>query len=302
MQKRHLLCATLAATLCFLTPTVAEAKDGAPIAENLELSTYRGVCMEGQLKATDPEGDAIVSYQLATPPVKGEVAINPDGSFVYTPEENKRGKDYFGYTATDAKGNVSQEATVIISLLKQKTNVTYSDLTNSGSHYNALRLAEEEIFVGEQIGGQYVFSPNTMISRGEFLSMCVALSDYPVLSGVTDTGFTDDSSIPDWQKSYIATARMNGGIASVTETGSTDFEATAPITCAQAAVMVNNLFSLSKVSAVNLSGTPDWAAQSVANLIACEVLPKDCDTAQYLNREMTADLLVGVMDVLNNRA
>lgn len=302
MQKRHLLCATLAATLCLLTPTVAEAKDGAPIAENLELSTYRGVCMEGQLKATDPEGDAIVSYQLATPPVKGEVAINPDGSFVYTPEENKRGKDYFGYTATDAKGNVSQEATVIISLLKQKTNVTYSDLTNSGSHYNALRLAEEEIFVGEQIGGQYVFSPNTMISRGEFLSMCVALSDYPVLSGVTDTGFTDDSSIPDWQKSYIATARMNGGIASVTETGSTDFEATAPITCAQAAVMVNNLFSLSKVSAANLSDTPDWAAQSVANLIACEVLPKDCDTAQYLNREMTADLLVGVMDVLNNRA
>lgn len=280
---------------------LAEAKDGAPIAENLELSTYRGICMEGQLKATDPEGDEIVSYQLATPPVKGEVVINADGSFVYTPAEGKRGKDYFGYTATDAKGNTSQEATVIISLLKQKTNVTYSDLTNSGSHYDALRLAEEGVFVGEQIGGQYVFSPNTMISRGEFLSMCVALSRCPVLSGVSDTGFTDDSSIPDWQKNYIATARMNGGIASVTETGSTNFEATSPITCAQAAVMVDHIFSLSKVSAANLGNTPDWAAQSVANLIACDVLPEHCDTAQYLNREMTADLLGGVMDVLNNR-
>lgn len=302
MHKKHLLCAALAATLCFSAPTFAKAKDGAPIAENLELSTYRGICMDGQLKATDPEGDPIVSYQLATPPVKGDVVINSDGSFTYTPEENKRGKDYFGYTATDDKGNVSQEATVIISLLKQKTNVTYSDLTDSGSHYDALLLAEAGIFVGEQIGGQYVFSPNTMISRGEFLSMCVALSDYPVLAGVTDTGFTDDSSIPDWQKSYIATARMNGGIAPVSETGSTNFEATAPITCAQAAVMVDNLFSLSKVSAVNLSSTPDWAAQSVANLIACDVLPEHCDTAQYLNREMTANLLSGVMDVLNNRS
>lgn len=301
MRLKHLLCTIPLCFLLFLSPLIANAEGGAPIAENMELTTYRGVCMDGQLNATDPEGDAIVSYQLATPPVKGEVIINTDGSFVYTPKENKRGKDYFGYTATDANGNVSQEATVIISLRKQKTNVTYSDLTRSGTHYDALRLAEEEIFIGEQIGGQYVFSPNTMISRGEFLSMCMALSDSPILSGVTDTGFTDDSTIPDWQKNYIATARMNGGISSVSETGSTNFEATAPITCAQAAVMIDRIFSLSKVSAANLSITPDWAAQSVANLIACDVLPEDCDTAQYLNRELTAEMLSRVMDVLNNR-
>lgn len=301
MHFKHLLCAALAVAVLSSFPIVGNAEDGAPIAENMELSTYRGVCMEGQLHATDPEGDAIVSYQLATPPVKGEVTINTDGSFVYTPKENKRGKDYFGYTATDANGNVSQEATVIISLRKQKTNVTYSDLTRSGTHYDALRLAEEAVFVGEQIGGQYVFSPNTMISRGEFLSMCIALSDSPVLSGVTDTGFTDDSSIPDWQKNYIATARMNGGIAAISETGSTNFDATSPITCAQAAVMVDSIFSLSKVSAATLIDAPDWAAQSVANLIACDVLPKDCDTAQYLNRELTAEMLSGVMDVLNHR-
>jgi len=302
MHKKHIFTLVLAVMTLFLSPVVAEAQDGAPIAENMELSTYRGICMEGQLRATDPEGDKIIQYQLITPPVKGEVTINADGSFVYTPKENKRGKDYFGYTATDEKGNTSQEATVIISLRKQKTDVTYSDLTQNGKHYDALRLAEEDIFVGEQIGGQYVFSPNTMISRGEFLSMCVALSGKPILSGVSDTGFTDDGSIPDWQKSYIVTARMNGGISAVSETGSTDFEATSPITCAQAAVMIDNIFSISKVSAANLSNhAPDWAAQSVANLIACDVLPEHCDTAQYLNRAMTADMLSAVMDILENR-
>ena len=301
MRKKQMLCMALALTLLYAAPIEVNAKDGAPIAENMKLDTYRGVCVEGQLKATDPEGDAIVSYRLLTPPVKGEVVINPDGSFLYTPKENKRGKDYFGYTATDAKGNESQEATVIITLLKQKTNVTYSDMTDSGSHYHAIRLAEEGIFVGEQIGGQFAFSPNTMISRGEFLTMCMTLSNHPILSGVSDTGYSDDSSIPSWQKNYISTARISGGISPVSETGSTNFEATSPITCAQAAVMIDNIFSLSKVSAANLNGTPDWAAQSVANLIACSVLPENCDTAQYLNRELTADILSGVMDVLNNR-
>lgn len=302
MHKKHFFCITLMLLFLSLSCITADAKDGAPIAQNMQLKTYRGVPMEGQLNATDPEGDAIISYQLATPPVKGDVTINPDGSFIYTPAENKRGKDYFGYTATDAKGNTSQEATVIISLMKQKTEVTYSDLVGSGDYYDALRLAEADIFVGEQIGGAYVFSPNTMVSRGEFLSMCMTLSDTPVLHGVTDTGFSDDNNIPDWQKNYIGTALMCGGISAVNEVGSTDFEASSPITCAQAAVMVDHIFSLSKVSAANLSSsTPEWAAQSVSNLIACNVLPDHCDTAQYLNRNMTADMLSAVMDILENR-
>ena len=302
MGKKHLIYWIAAVILLVALPFTVTAKDGAPIPQNMQLQTYRGVAMEGQLTATDAEGDAIVSYQLTTPPVKGEVIINTDGTFLYTPKENKRGKDYFGYTATDDKGNISQEATVIITLLKQKTDVSYTDLKNDGIHYDALRLAESGIFTGEQVGGQYVFSPNTMVSRGEFLSMCVALSDTPVLSGVTDTGFSDDSNIPHWQKNYIATALMTGSISEVNETGSTAFDSTSPITCAQAAVMVDRIFSLSKVTAMNLNdSTPSWAAQSVANLIACNVLSENCDTAQYLNRAMVADMLSGVMDILENR-
>lgn len=292
----------LTALLLLTAPVLTvHGQTGAPIAENMELNTYRGVSVGGRLKATDPEGDTL-TYQITTPPIKGEVILSDDGSFTYTPEEKRRGKDYFGYTATDAHGNVSQEATVIITLCKQKTPVTYTDLTASPLHYDAIRLAEESVFTGQQLGGGYVFSPDTMIGRGEFLTMCMTVSDLPILSAVTHTGYTDDAGIPDWQKPYVATARMHGGIGTVNETGSTDFNATEPITCAQAAVMIDGIFGLSKVSAAGLNtDTPDWAAQSVANLIACNVLPADCDTAQYLNRGMAADILSALMDVLEQR-
>lgn len=303
MNRTKILWTVLSLALLAAVPLSVKAEGGAPIAENMELQTYRGICMDGQLQATDPEGDRILRYTLATPPVKGEVIIQEDGSFRYTPKPGKRGKDYFGYTATDDKGNVSQEATVIITLMKQKTDVFYSDLADNSSHFSALRLAEDGIFVGEQIGGAYIFSPNTMISRGEFLSMCMTLSRQGLLSGVSDTGYSDDANIPDWQKHYIATALKTDAISHVNETGSTNFDATAPITCAQAAVMIDNIFQLSTVSAANLQGyTPKWAEQSVANLLACNVLTEDWDAEQYLNREMTADLLSAVMDILEHRS
>ena len=301
MKVKHLLTAALAVALLAAPSAHALAAEGRPIAENLELETYRGVSVGGQLRASDPQEEPL-TYQITTPPIKGEVTLNYDGSFIYTPEESRRGKDYFGYTATDASGNTSQEATVIITLRKQNTSVTYADLSKSPFEYDALRMAEEQVFVGSMVGGDYVFSPDTMISRGEFLAMCMTISDMSILSSVSSTGYTDDADIPQWQKPYIATARMHGSIDAVSETGSTDFEATAPITCAQAAVMLDGIFGLSGVSAASLhSNTPDWAAQAVTNLMACRVLPENCDPAQYLNRGMTADMLCAVMDIMHCR-
>ncbi len=301
MKYKQLFSGILAVMLLSAPIVNVRAAEGKPIAENLELETYRGVSVGGQLRATDPQGDTL-TYQVTTPPVKGRVALNDDGSFVYTPDESRRGKDYFGYTATDSAGNVSQEATVIITLRKQKTAVNYADLEGSTYHCDAVRLAEEGIFVGAMVGGDYVFSPNTMISRGEFLAMCMTVSDMNILPAVTSTGYTDDRDIPQWQKPYIATARMHGSIGTVSETGSTDFEATAPITCAQAAVMLDGIFGLSGVSAASLHiNTPDWAARAVSNLTACRVLPENCDPAQYLNRSMTADMLCAVMDIMHSR-
>ena len=70
----------------------------------------------------------MLKYEVTTDPIKGEVALKDDGSFVYTPAEGKRGHDYFGYKAVDSKGNKSSEATVVIKIEKQKSKIAYSDM------------------------------------------------------------------------------------------------------------------------------------------------------------------------------
>ena len=110
-MKRFVLLITL--LLLFGAGLSDKAHAGAPVAENLELETRRGVPLHGALTARDPEGDA-VGYLISTWPRKGTLQLGEDGRFVYLPRERKSGRDYFGYRAVDAEGNVSQEATAII--------------------------------------------------------------------------------------------------------------------------------------------------------------------------------------------
>ena len=109
-----LVCAALT-----VTGPLVYADTSAPLAENLELTTYKNVTVGGKLSAYDPDGGTL-KYMVSTPPVKGVLELEEDGSFVYTPDEGKKGRDYFGYKVSDEEGNLSQEATVIIRIEKQR--------------------------------------------------------------------------------------------------------------------------------------------------------------------------------------
>ncbi|MBQ6927145.1 MAG: hypothetical protein IJQ36_02420 [Oscillospiraceae bacterium] len=104
-----LLSFTLAAGVC--------AEGSAPAAENLELVTKRSTPVEGLLAARNAAGE-LCSFTITTRPVKGDIELQADGRFLYTPRPNKTGRDYFGYRAVDAAGNVSEEATVLIRIKK----------------------------------------------------------------------------------------------------------------------------------------------------------------------------------------
>jgi len=71
----------------FTKPVFAEGS--APVAENLELKTYRNVSVGGSLSAYDPDGDS-VTYKITTEPRKGIIELDDNGKFIYTPEGNKR--------------------------------------------------------------------------------------------------------------------------------------------------------------------------------------------------------------------
>ena len=118
-------------------------ENAAPVAENLELNTYKNVAVTGQLTAVDPEGD-LLTFHLLDKPGRGSVTLSEDGSggFVYTPYENKTGKDSFTYVAVDAVGNTSDPAKVKVRIEKADTKVTYSDMSGHPAHKAAIRLAE----------------------------------------------------------------------------------------------------------------------------------------------------------------
>lgn len=285
--------------------TVVIAQNSKPIAENLELSTFRNIAIHGRFTAIDPDGDA-VTFEVSEVPKKGSVQAVNDGSFVYTPDENKKGQDSFSYVAIDSNGNISNKATVTISINKQSVKVTYADMADNAAHYSALVLAEKGILTGERLGNEYFFRPDSVVTRGEFIAMCLRISDAETLEGITRTGFSDDASIPMWAKPYVSTALMTGIITGYKDdAGRLVFASQEPITFNEAAVVLNNLLKISDVVAAGVSEQticPVWSYQAEANLAACHIMPSmgsECGSA--ITRAEAADILVAAMNLIKER-
>lgn len=311
MKKyKHIICIvlcviTLAASVMAVsveTVSLTAGANSAPIAENISISTYRNVSVSGTMRAVDPDGD-LISFQLRSRPVKGELVVENDGSFIYTPLAGKKGRDSFSYVACDSFGNTSEPAEVSISIEKQKTKLTYADMDGRGEYYSALRLAEAGIFTGEKIGDGYCFNPDTPVTRGEFLTMCSALTGLKPLPDVTKTGFFDDEDIGSWLKPYVSAALMNGTVHGYPdENGLIIFSPDSVITMAEAAVMLNNFLGISDVKgAYSASGIPQWASQAVTNLSSCDIY-SDGSGSHYLCRADAAEMLSGAISVLKQRS
>lgn len=271
--------------LCLGLAAPALAEGTAPIAENLELKTFRHISVGGALSAYDPDGE-IVAFMITTPPVKGDVQLEADGSFVYTPYYNKKGRDYFGYKAQDTDGNWSQEATVLIRIQKQKTPVWYEDMQGREGEYAAIALAERGLFVGEQIGGRYCFQPEKPVTQGEFLALCMLAADKPVLKGVMRTGSAEDADIPDWMKEYVASAALQG-VGSGTE-----FEAEKQVSKAEAAKILNAVLGLYPQDAAEA----DETVRACLNLQAVGVMQQTRADETALTREEAARMLAAAAD------
>lgn len=275
----------------------------APVAENLELTTYKNVEIAGTFSGVDPEGD-LLTFQLVSKPARGAVTQSEDGSaaFVYTPYEDKTGKDAFTYVAVDTVGNTSAPATVSIRIEKQKTKVTYADMDGVTGHREAVRLAEAGLLIGEQMGDQYFFHPQEAMSRAQFTSLAMAAAGVTQLEGVTLTGFADDEAMATWAKTCASTALKAGLIqGTLDENGQVVFQADAPITAAEAAVVLDRALNVTDVSDAFSAAAPAWASQSVSNLASCGVVPTTASLESPLTRAEAAVLLSGTLDVLESR-
>lgn len=278
-------------------------ENAAPVAENITLTTYRNVEVQGTFAGVDPEGD-LLTFQIVSKPNKGTVTLADDGSanFVYTPTTGKTGRDTFTYVAVDAVGNTSTPASVSLRIEKQKTTVTYSDMQGIAGHREAIHLAEEGLLIGEQIDGQYFFHPEEVMSRSEFTALALAVAEVDALNGVTLTGFSDDEAISVWAKPYISAALRSGIVqGNTTSDGLVIFRAEEPITAAEAAVILDRALQVTDVSNVMSEGDTTWYAQAVANLDSCGAMPASAVPQNSLTRAEAAIMLDRALELTAQR-
>lgn len=278
--------------------TEQSAVAGAPIAQNQEIKTYRGVSYTGTLTAVDNEGDA-VTFSVLDAPRKGTLEIGEAGVFIYTPDQNKAGGDSFTFTAVDESGHASTPATVKIRICRVASGVAYADTAGQDCATAAVDLAEHGVFLGAKVGHDWFFEPERTVTRGEFVAMAMAAAGLEN-SDVTVTGFCDDDAIPTWAKGSAAGALAAGVVRGVRTESGIAYDAQREMTISEAATVLNRVLRVTDVSLADFDeAEPVWYAQAVANLESVSVAPVGGYDTETLSRALTrgeaAELLASAM-------
>ena len=266
----------------------AQPAEGAPMARDLEITTYKDIPYEAQFLASDSEGDDM-TYAVVEEPKKGTVVV--DGvNFTYTPKKGAVGGDSFTYAATDSAGNVSAPATVTVTIEKTKSGVMYSDTEGCKAAAAAQYLAEAGIFTGTKLGDQYYFEPDRTVSRSEFLALVMETAGHEV-TDVTMTGFCDDEAIPTWAKAYASAGVAQGIIQGKTTAEGAAFRGEETITFNEAATVLDRVLDMGDVDLdvwyADREAIPSWAAQAVGNMEALSVLSVGSFGSQTMEQAVT---------------
>ena len=284
--------------------SILTGKNEAPVCRDVKFETYKNIANTGVLSASDPEGDTL-TYQLVKEPKRGTVDIAPDGSFTYTPAQNKVGKDVFTYTATDSAGNVSNVANVTVKIVKPTDKAMYQDLAGDTLAYMAMWLKDRGVYTGKRIAGNLCFEPEGTLTRGEFLVMAMKLLGAEPESARLTSGFADESKTPAWMRPYIVSAFKSGMVSGVTSPDGMVFRPSSNLTRAEAAVMLQNILDLpqSQEAAVFSEdcAVPVWAQASVSALESAGISIPVTTSAENLTRREAAELLYECWTLCQNR-
>ena len=272
--------------------TIRVTQGASPIAENLSLETYMGISVTGDLTASDSDDSAFL-FSVVTGPKKGTLTLQADGAFVYTPRENRKGRDTFSYTATDAMGNISNVAQVTVRIRRAKSAVAYADTEGTAAAYGAQYLAEHGLCIGEQVDGTWLFRPDEVMTQGEFLALSMALTELEPEESTAVTGYANDEEIPVWLKPYLSAAAASAVPAGTFEDAPV-FLWNEPVTDRDAALLLDSLLNLTDVVC------EDSTHQSTANVEACRIMTCG-ETETVLTRGDAARILASAGAFLENR-
>ena len=284
-----------------MTLKIGSGKNEAPTAQDSDFETYKNIAAPVPLSIQDPENDEL-TVTIVSQPKRGTVEVSDDGTVTYTPTENKVGKDSFTYTVTDTAGNVSEEATVRIRILKPSDKETYQDMDGDPAQLAAMWLKENGIYRGSAVAGKLLFAPEEQVSRGEFTAMCVALTQ--AQPELLETGFIDGDEMPLWLQPYVGAALKCGYLSGIPTENGLAMEASDPIRQGEAAVMLARVLNLPQSEDQSVlaqeDSLPAWAASAVSSMRDAG-LEDLSDTAAPLTRRDAAMLLYSAWNLAKNQ-
>jgi VCBS repeat-containing protein len=113
-----------------------DAVNDAPVAQDGSNSGNEDTAITGTLVATDVDSPSL-TYALGAQAAHGTVAVNPDGSYTYTPEADFNGADSFTFTANDGTAS-SNTATISLTVNPVNDAPVAQDGSNSGNEDTAI--------------------------------------------------------------------------------------------------------------------------------------------------------------------
>ena len=279
--------------------------NGNPVARDQTVVTYLDLPVCSRLQAMDPDKEPL-TYVIVSQPEKGTAELLEEGMFLYTPTAKKAGKDSFTFQAVDPNGNKSTPATVTVEIRKRPAGscLQYTDMAESTAHFAAVRLAEENILRGEQIGASSFFCPAQDVTRSEFVAMVAAVCQLPLPTAKISTGMLDEETIPTWAQSSVVAAISEGIIQGGAGAGGrTVFRGGDAITRAEAAAILDRALGLTDdgrtASWTDTAAVPAWAGQALINTTAAGILSTDAAGAvnadAAVTREDAADMLYAAL-------
>lgn len=278
----------------YISVFLTDKTNYSPVAVNASFKTYSNIKLMEKLTVVDVDEDKC-TFEIIQKPKKGKVTIE-DSYFIYEPNTDKSGKDSFEFRAIDNKGNTSNTAKVSIEIIKpsSKESFSYSDMSNSDAHFEALYLREQGIMVGETFGEENFFYPDTCVTRAQFVALVAAISDMAIPTVSVGTGLEDNEDIPEWARSYVAAA-INCGViyGENTSEGNKTFRANDFITRAEAASIINRAIGLADenrtLECSDVDNVPAWAEQSIINTTAAGLITVFDDNTVKANESVTRE-------------
>ena len=271
--------------------------------------TQRDISSFGVMTATDPEDDKL-TFEITNSPKKGMITVIDahHGDFKYTPYADCTGSDRFTYVARDEYGNYSEEATVTVKIVKPEADIVFTDMDkdNDWAYNAALVMTARGIMPASQFNGEYTFSPSATVTRSEFLVMVMTALGADSIPTVAQTPFADDGEISAESKGYAASALRLGIIkGDVTQSG-TFFHPNAPITRAEAAVILNNIIGAavptSAPAFADMTDIPVWAQNSLYALNDLGILKgtgsNTISPKSTLTKAQTAQIIFKMLEIV----